>query len=113
MTSTHAAIAANLLQEAASFFINLGNENEQIAEQMGENSRVFKQMADLLNNDPTGQIDDQSHGEMAGQLMKDAGNFFRALGEQNEPIKEQMDQNAEVYDHIAELVSNDPLGEME
>jgi len=113
MSSTHAVIAANLLREAAAFFVNLGEENAQIKEQMSENSRVFGQMADLLEGNPTGRVDDQSHGEMAGKLMEDAANFFVALGEQNTPIKEQMDQNAEVYRHVGTLVSGDPLGVME
>lgn len=112
MSETHASVAINLLQEAAAFFVNLGEENAEIKAQMEENSKVFIQMADLLTTNPTGLIDGQSHGVMAGRLMQDAANFFRALGEQNEPIKEQMEQNAEIYDHIAALVSTNPTDVM-
>lgn len=113
MSNTHAVIAANLLKEAAAFFTTLGEENAEIKDQMNENATVFSQMADLLENQPTGTIDGQTHGQMAERLMSDAANFFVSLGEQNEPIKEQMDQNAEVYRHIAQLVSTDPLGTMQ
>ena len=113
MGTTHAEVASNLLKEAAAFFINLGNENEQIAAQMNENARVFTQMADLLDHSPAGTIDGQTHGQMAGKLMEDAANFFMALGEQNEPIKEQMDQNADIYKQIGSLVGTDPLGTMD
>jgi len=110
---THAEISSKLLSEAASFFVNLGEQNAEIKEQMTENARVFTQMSELLEEKPNGQIDDKTHGELAGRLLADAAGFFLSLADQNEPIKEQMEQNAHVYKQMAELVSTDPLGIME
>lgn len=110
---THAELSSKLLQDAAEFFQNLGEKNPDINDQMQENARVFVQMAELLDASPEGQIDDKSHGELAGRLLQDAAEFFRKLAEQNEPIKEQMLQNADVYEQIGDLVSKEPLGVME
>ncbi len=110
---THAEISAKLLQEAAAFFRNLGEQNKEILTQMTENARVFDQMAELLSKDPGGRIDDKTHGELAGRLLSDAGIFFRTLAQENEPIRELMNQNADVYEAIAERVSQNPLGIMD
>lgn len=110
---THAEIAGQLLTDAAGFFKNMAEQNKEIRDQMQENAKVFEQIAGLLLQDPTGRIDDRTYGEMAGQLMNDAAQFFRALGDQNAPIKEQMDQNADIYTQIGQKVSKDPLGVME
>ncbi len=110
---THAELASNLLADASTFFKALGDQNPELTEQMTENCNVFQQMSALLAQAPEGQIDDKSHGELAGQLMKDAANFFIALAEQNEPLKEQMEENASVYMHLADLVATDPLGIMD
>lgn len=56
MATTHAQIAARLLRDAAQFFHTIGQQNEPLAEQMKENTRVFLQVADLVENDPTGVI---------------------------------------------------------
>lgn len=110
---THAELASKLLADAATFFKALGDQNPELTEQMEENSGVFNQMSALLAQFPEGQIDDKSHGELAGQLLKDAASFFIALAEQNEPLKEQMEENANVYAQLADLVANDPLGVMD
>jgi hypothetical protein len=54
-----------------------------------------------------------SHAELAGRLLRDAAQFFRTLGEQNEPLKEQMMQNADVFEQVANLVEQDPTGKIE
>lgn len=54
-----------------------------------------------------------THAHTAAKLLIDAGEFFRALGEQNPPIKEQMAQNASVFDQIAELVIKDPFATLD
>ena len=110
---THAELASKLLADASTFFNALGEQNPELTEQMAENCTVFQQMAALLAQEPEGQIDDKSHGELAGQLLKDAANFFLALAEQNEPLKEQMEENANVYMHLGDLVAEAPLGIME
>lgn len=38
-----------------------------------------------------------THAELASKLLADAASFFRTLGDQNQPLKEQMDENANVF----------------
>jgi hypothetical protein len=54
-----------------------------------------------------------THAELAAKLLRDAANFFRNVGEQNPPLKDQMLDNADVYDQVASLVESDPAGELE
>lgn len=107
---THAELASKLLIDAAAFFITLGEQNPPLKDQMEENATVFKQMGALLTQEPQGALNDTPHGELAGKLLIDAATFFTTLAEQNEPIKEQMLENANVYKQIGELVIKDPLG---
>lgn len=107
---THAELAGKLLVDAAGFFKNLAEQNDDIKTEMVENAGVFEQMATLISQQPEGQINDKPHAELAGRLLKDAANFFRTLAAQNEPIREQMNENASVYDQIGDLVMKDPLG---
>ncbi len=53
-----------------------------------------------------------THNQLAAQLLRDSANFFRTLGEQNPPLKDQMAENAAVFEEVAMLVENDPLGEI-
>ena len=39
--------------------------------------------------------------------------MLRNVGAQNEALCEQMDDNATVYEQIADLVENNPLGEID
>jgi len=39
-----------------------------------------------------------THAELSAKLLVDAATFFKTLGEQNEPLKEQMDENADVFE---------------
>lgn len=110
---THAELAGKLLIDASGFFKTLAEQNPDIQAEMTENAGVFEQMAALVTQDPQGVINDTPHSELAGKLLKDAATFFRTLAEQNEPIKEQMEENANVFDQIAALVSEDPLGVMD
>ncbi len=107
---THAELASKLLIDAADFFITLGEQNEPLKEQMEENATVFKQMGALLAQEPQVALNDTPHSELAGKLLVDAATFFTTLAEQNEPIKEQMEENANVYKQIGELVIKNPLG---
>ncbi len=54
-----------------------------------------------------------THAELAARLLRDAARFFRTLGEQNEPLREQMTENAAVFDQVADLVEKDPTGKIE
>lgn len=54
-----------------------------------------------------------THAQIAGRLLRDAAKFFRNVGEQNEPLREQMNDNATVYDQVAQLLEADPLGELD
>ncbi len=109
---SHAELASKLLIDAAAFFRTLAEQNEPLKEQMNENANVFDQMAALLSQSPTGDLDGTPHAELAGKLLKDAATFFTTLAEQNEPLKEQMSENAAVYSQIGDLVMQDPQGEL-
>lgn len=54
-----------------------------------------------------------THADLAAKLLRDAATFFRNVGAQNQPLKQQMDDNASVYDQVADLVENDPMGELD
>ena len=107
---THAELSVRLLNDAADFFIALGENNEPLKAQMEENATVFGQMATLLEQDPKGELNGSPYAELAGKLLQDASGFFRSLAEQNDPLKEQMEENANVYEQIGALVMQDPLG---
>lgn len=53
-----------------------------------------------------------SHAQLAAQLLRDAATFFRALSEQNEALKDQMTENADVFEQVAALVEKDPNGQL-
>lgn len=54
-----------------------------------------------------------THAQLAARLLRDAAQFFKTVGEQNEPLKDQMTENANVFEQVAGLVENDPNGELE
>lgn len=110
---THAELSAKLLNDAASFFKTLGAENPALQNQMGHNAAAFEQMATLLVKDPFRKIDGQSHASLASKLLIDAASFFRSLAEQNAPLEEQMNENASVFEHMAQLLEQDPLGNLD
>ncbi len=107
---THAELSGKLLVDAATFFRTLAEQNDVLNEQMTENADVFDQMSSLITEDPNGDLEGTSHAELTSRLLKDAAGFFRTLAEQNEPIADQMNENANVYDQIGDLVLGDPLG---
>jgi hypothetical protein len=51
-----------------------------------------------------------TYAQLASKLLRDAATFFRNVGAQNEPLREQMNDNASVYDQVADLVEKDPNG---
>lgn len=54
-----------------------------------------------------------NHSQLAAQLLRDAAAFFDTIGQQNEPLREQMMENASVFTEVAMLVESDPLGEIQ
>jgi len=54
-----------------------------------------------------------SHAELAAKLLRDAAAFFKTISEQNPPLKEQMDENADVFEKVADLVEKNPTGQIE
>lgn len=54
-----------------------------------------------------------THSQLAAQLLRDAAAFFQTIGEQNEPLREQMMENAAVFTEVAMLVETSPLGEIQ
>lgn len=54
-----------------------------------------------------------THAQLAARLLRDAATFFRTIGEQNAPLNEQMQENATVFEQIAQLVEDDPNGSIE
>ncbi|HIP79324.1 MAG TPA: hypothetical protein EYH07_12785 [Kiloniellaceae bacterium] len=52
-----------------------------------------------------------TNAEIAARLLRDAAGFFRTVGEQNAPLKEHMDKNAQAFEVMADRVEADPLGE--
>ena len=53
-----------------------------------------------------------THAKLAIDLLRNAAVFFRDIGAQNPDLKKQMDVNARTYDAVAEMMENDPNGEM-
>ncbi len=55
---SHAQLAAKLLRDAATFFRTIAEQNAPLQEQMTENASVFDQVADLVERDPNGVIEE-------------------------------------------------------
>ena len=51
-----------------------------------------------------------THAQLSAKLLRDAATFFRTIGQQNQPLRVQMDENARVFERVAELVEFDPAG---
>lgn len=54
-----------------------------------------------------------THAQLAAKLLRDAASFFRAIANQNPPLKAQLDENASVFESVADLVERDPVGKIE
>jgi len=51
-----------------------------------------------------------TNADIAARLLRDAAVFFRSLSQQNPVLKEQMTENARVFEQVAYLVETDPTG---
>lgn len=49
-----------------------------------------------------------TNAQIAAELLREAASFFRQVGEQNQPVRDQMDQNAQLYERMAERVAAAP-----
>ena len=54
--ATHAQIAANLLRNAATFFRDIGGQNNELKEQMEVNARTYDAVADMVEQDPNAEM---------------------------------------------------------
>lgn len=54
-----------------------------------------------------------TYAQLGAKLLRDAATFFRNVGAQNAPLKQQMDDNATVYEQVAELLERNPTGELD
>lgn len=54
-----------------------------------------------------------THAELAAKLLRDAATFFKSVGEQNAPLQPEMNENAAVYEQVANLVEVNPGGVLE
>ncbi len=110
---TYVEVSARLLKDAADFFYTLGEQNPSLMDQMQDNIDVFRQMAALLVQNPQEELGDTPVSELASRLLKDSATFFTTLAHQNPPIKDQMLQNAQVYNQMGDLLFQNPLGSLE
>jgi hypothetical protein len=118
--ATHASLGAKLLRDAASFFANVAEQNPELHEQMTSNAATFHRVAELMDSDPDFQFDEAPGPDMperritaiAAKLLADAARFFEIVGDSNEPIREQMYDNASVYRQLAQRVHDEPGGEV-
>jgi DeoR/GlpR family transcriptional regulator of sugar metabolism len=53
-----------------------------------------------------------AHAQLAAKLLRDAATFFRNVGAQNPALAEEMNENAAVYEQVADLTEMDPLREL-
>lgn len=110
---TNAEMAARLLGDSAGFFRRMGSSNIEIKAQMNENAELFEQMAALMRTDPEGAQGSIRYARLAGDMLRNAAKFYRSIGQQNEPLKEQLEMSAGIYERLAILVCDAPLGWMD
>lgn len=53
--ATNAQVAAHILRNCADFFTSLGDQNEQLKDQMTSNAEACVTAAELVETDPTGE----------------------------------------------------------
>ncbi len=108
----YSELASKLLQDAAGFFDSLAEQNEPLKEQMLENANVYRQIGTMFAADPGGNLDEKTLAELTVKLLADAADFFETLGDQNKLLKEQMQENATVFQQMAKLIEENPHGEL-
>lgn len=61
--ASNAQVAAHILRNCADFFTSLGDQNEQLREQMASNAEACTTAAQLVETDPTGESPVKVEGE--------------------------------------------------
>jgi hypothetical protein len=111
---TYAELTHDLLKDAATFLRTLAEQNETIRAEMNENAAVYERIAETLKADPTGAAPTGLKlSELAAKLLRDTAVFYRKVGLQNEPIREQLEHNANIYEQIADSLVANPVGVMD
>lgn len=54
-----------------------------------------------------------THAEFAARLLREAASIFRSIGGGDAASDDRADQFASLYERVAELVEQDPLGTIE
>jgi hypothetical protein len=54
-----------------------------------------------------------TYAQLAAKLLRDAATFFRNVGAQNPGLKEQMNDNASIYDQVADQLEENPMGTLD
>ena len=54
-----------------------------------------------------------THAQLAAKLLRDAAAFFRSIGKQNPSLAGELEDNASVYEGVADLVEKDPTANLE
>ncbi|MDB5490429.1 MAG: hypothetical protein JWO78_278 [Micavibrio sp.] len=54
---THAALAARLLRDAATFFRTIAEQNPALMDAMSENAAIYDEVADLVATNPAGVVE--------------------------------------------------------
>jgi len=99
------------LNAAANFFETLKGTAE-VEVRMAENAKVYRRMSELLLDDPTAIVNGRTNAQLAAVLLRESATFFMTLGQQNEPVLEQMTQNSEVYRATAAVLEVNPVGQL-
>jgi hypothetical protein len=106
---TYAQLTHDLLKDTATFFRTLAEQNEAVRAEMTDNANIYERMADTIAAEPRGIAPTgYKYCDLAAKLLRDTSEFYRKLAEQNEPVREQMIHNANIYDQIAEAVVKNP-----
>ncbi len=53
-----------------------------------------------------------TNAEMAAQLLRHAAEFFRRIGGEHSELQQSLNNSAVTYDRVAELVEQNPGGEV-
>lgn len=64
--ASNAEVAAHILRNCADFFTSLGEQNEQLKEQMSSNAEACVTAAQLVETDPTGDSPVQVQADQEG-----------------------------------------------
>ena len=54
-----------------------------------------------------------THADLAAKLLREAATMFRSLGAPDPDLAQRLDEFAGVYEQVADLVQQDPLGALE